>query len=83
MFKIGNLSDYISRFEIFAYSADQDVSSAVSLSKDNITYSSSIVFEEILPNQITDNIYIKFDVNELQELGIGTFLIRVEQTDVS
>lgn len=83
IFKIGNVSDYISRFELFAYSADQDVSSAVSLSKDNITYSSTIVFEEILPNQITDNIYIKFDVNQLEELGIGTFLIRVEQTDVS
>lgn len=82
MFKIGNLSDSTCRFEIFAYSADQDVSLAVSLSKDDVTYSDTIVFDEIEANEITDNIYIKFDVNELEELGIGTFLINVEQTYV-
>ena len=79
LFKIGNISDFICSFNITVYSKETQVISAVKLSTDNINYSDTIYIENIGPNQMSDNIYVKFDVNALDVLGPGTFLINVEQ----
>lgn len=79
LFKIGNISDFICSFNITVYSKETQVISAVQLSTDNINYSDTIYIENIGPNQISDNIYVKFDVNALDVLGPGTFLVNVEQ----
>jgi hypothetical protein len=79
LFKIGNTSDFICSFNITVYSKETQVISAVKLSTDNINYSDTIYIENIGPNQMSDNIYVKFDVNALDVLGPGTFLINVEQ----
>lgn len=79
LFKIGNISDFISSFNISVYSKETQVISAIKLSTDNINYSDTIYIENIGPNQISDNIYVKFDINALDVLGPGTFLVKVEQ----
>lgn len=79
LFKIGNTSDFICSFNISVFSKETQVISAVELSIDNINYSDTIYIENIGPNKISDNIYVKFDVNALDVLGPGTFLINVEQ----
>lgn len=79
IFRIGNLDTYPSTFIISVISADETVLPAVSLSKDNITFSDTITIGNVLPNTITDPLYVKFDVNEIDVLGPGTFLISVEQ----
>jgi len=79
IFRIGNLDTYPSTFILSAISADEKVLSAISLSTDNITYSDTITIGNVPPNTITDPLYIKFDVNEIDILGPGTFLVSVEQ----
>jgi len=79
IFRIGNTSDNTSDFIINSYANETQVTSAVQFSYDNITYTDSITIEGILPNDITEVIYVKFDVNNLDVLGVGTFLISVEQ----
>lgn len=79
LFKIGNTSEFTCSFVIYVTSKEEQVVSAVQLSKDNVNYSNSITLENIGPNQVSDNVYVKFDVNLLDVLGPGTFLITVEQ----
>lgn len=79
LFRIGNLDVNPATFTITVTSKDDTVPAAVSLSIDNITYSDSITIQNIAPNYISDVIYVKFDVNYLDVLGPGTFLINVEQ----
>jgi len=79
LFRIGN-EDYVTAsYQISITSKEDGVPNAVTLSKDNISYTSSILIEGIPPNGITDVIYAKLDVNNLDVLGNGTFLINVEQ----
>ena len=79
IFRIGNTSTTPSDFIITSYANETQVTSAVQFSYDNITYTDSLTIEGILPNDITEVIYVKFDVNNLDVLGIGTFLVSVEQ----
>lgn len=83
LFKIGNISDSIVTFIITVSSKEALVASSVSLSTDNINYSPTITIENINPNQSTDNIYVKLDVNLLDVIGPGTFIIHVEQIYVN
>ena len=83
LFKIGNTSDSIVTFIISVSSKEDLVASSVSLSIDNVNYSPTLTIENINPNQTTDNIYVKFDVNLLDVLGPGTFIIHVEQIYVN
>jgi hypothetical protein len=79
LFRIGNTEEVPSTFVISTISNEDLVPNAVKLSIDNITYSDTLTIENVSPNYITDIIYTKFDVNALDVLGPGTFLIHVEQ----
>lgn len=79
LFRIGNQEDNPTDFNITITSKESIVENAVQLSKDNITYSSSVIVEQLPPNQISPIIYVKLDVNALDTLGNGTFLINVEK----
>jgi hypothetical protein len=79
LFSIANTSTSPSTFNISIESNESLVIDAVQLSVDNITYANSITIENVRPNSITNPIYVKFDVNILDVLGPGTFLINVEQ----
>lgn len=79
LFRIGNTGDYSCKFNISVTSNESGLIPAISLSKDNQTFSNSITIESVHANDITDIIWVKFDVNQLDVLGPGTFLINVEQ----
>jgi hypothetical protein len=79
LFRLGNTGDLPCRFNVSVTSNETTLLPAIKLSKDNQTYSNSITIESIRPNGITDIIWVKFDVNEIDVLGPGTFLINVEQ----
>lgn len=79
LFRIGNEESNPISYEVNITSKEDGVANAVKLSKDNITYASSIIIEQVPPNFITDVIYVKLDVNQLDVLGNGTFLINVER----
>lgn len=79
LFSIANTSTVQSTFNISIESNESLVANAVTLSTDNITYANSITIQNVRPNSITNPIYVKFDVNVLEVLGPGTFLINVEQ----
>jgi len=79
LFRIGNQEDNPTDFNITITSKESIVENAVQLSIDNITYESSVIIEQLPPNQISSIIYVKLDVNALDDLGNGTFLINVEK----
>lgn len=78
-FAIANTKTTPSTFIITILSNEAVVPNAVKISDDNITYTNSITIENVKPNSITNPIYVKFDVNALDVLGPGTFLLNVEQ----
>jgi hypothetical protein len=78
-FAIANTRTSPCDFNITITSNEQIVPNAVEVSLDNISYYNSITIEGVKPNSITNPIYVKFDVNMLDVLGPGTFLLNVEQ----
>lgn len=79
LFRLGNTGQLPCRFNVSVTSNETGLLNAIKLSKDNQTYASTVTIESVRPNDITDIIWVKFDVNELDVLGPGTFLINVEQ----
>lgn len=78
-FAIANTKTTSCNFNIVITSNEQIVPNAVQVSLDNISYYNSVTIESVRPNSITNPIYVKFDVNMLDVLGPGTFLLNVEQ----
>lgn len=81
-FKIGNTRDVVCNFNISIISVESSVLPAVLISYDKINYYNTLSIEGIAANSISDPIYINFDVNKINLLGAGTFLINVEQINV-
>lgn len=79
LFRIANTSTNPSTFIISIQTNESAVIPAVKLSYDNINYSDTLTIENVMPNSMTEVIFVKFDVNILDVLGPGTFLINVEQ----
>jgi hypothetical protein len=81
LFRIGNLNVNPTSFEITITTKESAILPAITLSTDNITFNNSVTINNVLPNNISDIIYVKFDVNYIDTLGPGTFLINVEQVN--
>lgn len=78
LFRIGNTDSDKRSFAISIATKNIDILNAISLSYDNITYSDTLIIENIDSNSVTECIYVKFDSNFIDLLGAGTFLINVE-----
>jgi hypothetical protein len=81
LFRIGNLDANPATFEITTTTKESAILPAITLSTDNITFNNSVTINNVAPNSISDIIYVKFDVNYIDTLGPGTFLINVEQVN--
>jgi len=79
LFRIGNTDIEKTSFIISIATKNTDILNAISLSSDNITYSNTLTIENLNPNSVTECIYVKFDSNQIDLLGAGTFLINVEK----
>lgn len=78
-FRIGNTFDSPTSFIVSTSSSEPDVLNAVTYSYDDVEFSNTITTESILPNHITEVIYVKIDGEKLSKAGNGTFLINVGQ----
>lgn len=80
LFRIGNTDTTPISFVLSIESKSTDILNAITLSYDDINYSSVLNIENVSPNSITEVIYVKFDANLINLLGSGTFLINVERS---
>jgi len=81
LFRIGNPDDVKSDYVLTIGSGEAVILTAVQLSTDNITYSNSVTIENIPPKGISDIVYVKLNVNYLDVIGTGTFLVKVAQSN--
>jgi len=80
LFRIGNTDTIPISFVLSIESKSTDILNAITLSYDDVNYSSVLNIENVSPNSITEVIYVKFDANLINLLGSGTFLINVERS---
>jgi hypothetical protein len=89
IFKIANLSDVKSHFDISVVSVNPGLTELVTFSLDKVNYSPTLTIGNVGGNAVTDPVWARLDSRVLDEngeyliqgLGRGTFLINVEQSN--
>lgn len=78
-FRLGNTGSSETNFAVTSSGVNADVLSDVSFSLDGEDFTPSLTVSGIAPNHVTDIIKCKFAPDAGDVLGVGSFLIRVDE----
>ena len=79
-FRIGNTGTQVAEYTAFASGLNATIIDDVEFSSDNgTTFSTTATVSGIRPNEVSDRIVCKYTPAEGEYLGIGSFLIHVDE----
>jgi hypothetical protein len=78
-FRIGNTGSGETDLQITVSGDNTSINDDVDFSLDGITYSATVVVSGVQPNEVTDLIRVRYESQEGDVIGIGSFLIKVDE----
>lgn len=79
-FKIGNLNATETDFAITTSGVNSSVNDDVDFSVDGgVTFQTTVTTSGIQPNEVSDPIIVRYTSQEGDVIGVGSFLIRVDE----
>ena len=79
-FRLGNLDATVSSYQVTASGINASIVDDVTFSVDNgINFETAVQVSGVQPNMISDRVVVKYRAQDEDVLGVGSFLIKVNE----